>query len=41
MAPDSRLEIIKDMSHSLSDALAPKLATLTHQNFKRAELPGP
>ncbi len=41
LAPNSRLEIIEDMSHSLSDAFAPKLATLTRQNFKRAELPGP
>lgn len=40
LVPNSRLEIIENMSHSLSDALAPRLAELTHQNFSRAEQPG-
>ena len=40
LVPDSRMEIIENMSHTLSDALAPKLAALTLQNFNRAELQG-
>ena len=39
LVPNGHLEIIENMSHSLSDALAPELATLTHQNFSRAEQP--
>ena len=38
LVPNGRLEIIENMSHTLSDVLAPKLAALTLQNFNRAEL---
>lgn len=39
LVPDGRLELVEDMSHSLSDKLAPELLTLTLQNFELAEAP--
>ncbi len=41
LVPNSRLELIENMSHSLSDRLAPELSTLTLQNFELADVPGP
>lgn len=40
LVPNSRAELIEDMSHSLSDKLAPELSKLTLQNFELAEASG-